>query len=401
MLTLVGTFPQRARCRCRCSCRRAWLCLQLPAQGQKTHGQHRRQYRATTECQQCQQHHRRQQPIAFVLPLPGLPGPLQCAAFAGIQHVQCLQVAIIAGDALVTPAACGGDGTQAGFIQRSLCDLALTIAIGGAGRRAQAQHRHLQAEAARLRCRKHRFAVGLVADQENLAAQGTGLPQQPHRPVDATISALAITRHHLRRQRIQVQRHVCSVVGQRRHGIGIFGIHHQTHLPALTGAQQRTDFCPRLQQPRGWQVGRGDATGQILHHHQRRAGLIDRLRLLSPAGASHRQCRQGPAQQQRPWQARASLSLASQQVRQQVGIDHLPPRVAAPLPVHSHRHDQRQCRQHPQPLRAQEMQRAPLERAPLERAPVGHLQEGGAHRRRSGHTHANAPSSNATASGHA
>lgn len=390
VLQLVGALPQRAL-RWRRSGRWSCLRLHIPHPWQQAHRQHCGQQRAAAEGEQRQQHHRWQQPESFIAPLPALAGPLRRSTFACIKHTQCAQVTAIGGDARIATATCRGHRTQATFVQRSLADLSAVVTIRRTRRCTEPQHRHLQAEPTCLRGRQCSFTIGLIGDQQDLSLRCSDLPHQPRGPVDATVGTLAITRHHIRRQGIQIQRDVAAVIGQRRDGVGIFGVHHQPHLPTLACAQELADLGPCLQQARRWQVGGSDAAGQIQHDQQRCAGLEHRLCLLPPARPRHRQCCQRPTQQHCQWQPHATASTGRQQMRQQVRIHRLPPRIAAPLPVQRHGENHRQGQQGPQPFRAQEVQCIPVGKMGCQRD----------HRRRSGHTHANAPSSKARPNGHA
>ena len=139
MLQLVAALPQRALRRLR-DRRRRGLRLRVIHPWQQTHREHRSQHRASAEGQQCQQHHRRQQPEAFVTPLLAFARPLR--AVARVEYTERTQIAVIGRDARIAAATGSGDCTQAALIQRGLADLPIAIAVGRTGRRAQAQHRH-------------------------------------------------------------------------------------------------------------------------------------------------------------------------------------------------------------------------------------------------------------------
>ena len=167
VLHLVGAFPQRAL-RWRCGGRGRRLRLHVAHPWQQTHRQHCHQQRAAAEGQQRQQHHRWQQPEPFITPLLALPGPLRRSTFACIQYTQCAQITGIGGDADIAATTGRSHRTQAAFIQRRPADLPTAIPVRRTGRCAQAQYRHLQAEAARLRGGQCRFIIRLIADQQDL-----------------------------------------------------------------------------------------------------------------------------------------------------------------------------------------------------------------------------------------
>jgi hypothetical protein len=168
---------------------------------------------------------------------------------------------------------------------------------------------------------------------------------------------MAVLRHHARRQRIEEQRDVRRVLGQRRHSEGIAREYHQSHLPTGTLAQQRGQLGPRLGQPRRRQIARQGGAGQVQRNHQRLLRLPQRLFVLAEAGAGQgddRQCGRAQRQPARPC-ARAICRTALQQVRQQVGVDHVAPRIAALRLAAPPPRKHRQYQQRQQPPRAQEM----------------------------------------------
>ena len=200
---------------------------------------------------------------------------------------------------------------------------------------------------------------------------------------------MAIGRHHVRRQRVQEQRHVAGVIGQRGDGVGILGEGDQRHLPAAALPQQGRELGARLREARGRQVAGQRGERQVQRHHQRLPCLPQRDRLLAQARASHRDERQGERRQRgpaAPWPHGLAVALAVQQVRQQVRIHHLPPALPLACRAPQGPGQQRQREQAQQPPRAQDMQ----------------LRQGLEHRvhRRRPAASASRPTSSAAPSGH-
>ena len=245
----------------------------------------------------------------------------------------------------------------------------------------------------RMRLRRRIRIGGLraVGEQQDVAMPEAGIAQQALRPGDRAIRAVAVDRHHVRRQRIEEHRDVGGVFGQRRDGVGIVGEGDQCHLPAGAFAQQGRDLRPRLGQPRRRQVARQGGAGQVQRDDQRGLGLPQGMFRLAETRAGHRQQRQGGRQQSeppRPLPARRPGG-AIEQVRQQVRIHRLLPHAAAlraraPPPREEGQHQQAE-----QPPRAQEMQ--------LRK--IGKRGDGIVHARLR-HTAANKPTTSAKASGH-
>ena len=69
--------------------------------------------------------------------------------------------------------------------------------------------------------------------------------QQRHRPRDRVRGVAAVDRHHVRRQRIEEQRDVRGVVGERRDGVGLVGVGDQADLAAGALLEQVRDLGPR------------------------------------------------------------------------------------------------------------------------------------------------------------
>ena len=210
----------------------------------------------------------------------------------------------------------------------------------------------------RARCRVQGGAIGMVGQQQDVAALEAGLAQQSLRPRNRAIGALAVLRHDVRLQCVKEQRHVGRVLGQGRHGVRIVRIGDKGDLPASTLAQQGRDLRARLGQPRGLQVARQRGAGQVQRDHQWRAGLPQRVFLLAHAGT--RQCQHGQDRRQQAQPARQRATRRGfagvEQVRQQVRIHSVAPSAAparARLPPPC---DQRQRQQAKQPAGPQEMQ---------------------------------------------
>ena len=160
-----------------------------------------------------------------------------------------------------------------------------------------------------------------------------GLAQQRLRPRNRAIDMVAIRRHHVGRQRIQIQRHIGRVRGQWCDRVGIVGKCDQRDLPATAQAQQVSEFRPRLCKPIRRQVGCQCRLRQIERHDQRLAGLQQGLLQLAQARPGQCQHRQHACQQGHPPRPvrRVLATLAGiEQMRQQMRIDCvLPDRAAA------------------------------------------------------------------------
>ena len=76
----------------------------------------------------------------------------------------------------------------------------------------------------------------------------SGLVQQFCRPGNRAIGMTAIGRHDIRFQRIQEQRDIRDVIGQRRHGKRIIGEGDQANLTSGALMQDRSDLRACLQQ---------------------------------------------------------------------------------------------------------------------------------------------------------
>ena len=185
-----------------------------------------------------------------------------------------------------------------------------------------------------------------------------GIAQQPLRPGDGAVDAMAVFRHHVRRQRIEEQRDIGGILGQRRHGVGVVGEGDQRDLPAGAFAQQGRDLGAGLREPRGRQVARQHRARQVDCDHQRRLALPQGMFGLAEARAGHREQGQRRRQQAEPACPLPVLRATSciEQVRQQVRVHRVLPhaavfRLRAPPPC-----EQGQGQQAEQPPRAQEMQ---------------------------------------------
>ena len=124
------------------------------------------------------------------------------------------------------------------------------------------------------------------------------LPQQPRGPGDRTVGAMAIGGHHVRRQRIQEQRHVAGIVGQRGDGVGILGERDQRHLPAAVPATA-SRVWRACREPRGREVAGQRGERQVQRHHQW-LPPAQRDRLRGAGSGRHRDERQGERRQRGP-----------------------------------------------------------------------------------------------------
>ena len=355
---LVGALPRRAAAGLRRGRRRLRLCTgrRQPQRAQ----QDDRKRTATSEQRQSEQQDQRQQPVAVILPAgQGLAVRRRAGGIARVEHAKRPQVGCIHGDRHVLAIAGGGETFQRSRIQPRRFETTL-VAPDAAARRAQAKHLDsvpLRAGAPRLfNCGR----IGAIGQQQDRATRITGLAQQPLRPVDGAIDAMTVHRHHVRRQRIEEQRNVVGIVGQRRHGERIVGKCDQCHLPARAQPQQFGQFRPRLRQPVRRQVVGQRRARQVQRDHQRFLRLQQGLRQLPPAWSGQRQRRQRPSHQRhppRPFGTRRCARIRLQQMRQQVRVDDAFPDVATPpLGARRHRHPDRNQQQPQQPPRAQEMQ---------------------------------------------
>ena len=330
---------------------------------QRPHQQHR-QHAAAAEQRHAEQHHQRQQPVAIVaaggdlLALCRDPGGV-----LRIQHAQRLEIRVAGRQRHVAPAAAVRQPLQRGRVQPRLAIAAAGARVGATARGAQAEDRHPVARVRRLARGRVVGAVGAVGQHQDVAALEAGLPQQLLRPGDPAIHPGGVERgavagHEVGRQRVEEQGNVGRVLGQRRHGVGIVGEHHQRHLPALAFAQQGGELGARLRQPRWRQVARQHRVGQVQRDHQRRSRLPKRALLLAqarPGQRQHRERHPGQRQHAGPCAARR-MPCVLQQVRQQVRIDRIAPGIAfarlpAPPPP-----EQRQQQQDRQPPGTQELE---------------------------------------------
>ena len=330
----------------------------LPRQPQ--HEQRHRQH-AATEREQRQQHQRRQQPEAFVQP-PATAFALRHRGIDAIggERAERFQIGIARRERGVVAAAGGRQRAQRRHLQSRGGDIAIAPEVLAAGRGAHAQHRHAITRSARIDRRGVRAAAGAVGDQQDLAARETRALQQPRRFLDRAVRAAAVARHHLRRQRIEEQRDVLAVVGERRHRVGIVGKGDQRDL-AGAAAQDPRDLVARLQQPRRRHIGGVGRRGHVHRDHQRIAILQQRLRHFAPARPGQRQHGERGGQRQRdlrqpPAPAVAVAPVGLQQMRQQMRVDHLAPDVTTRA-LTTRPPQQRRNRQQPgQPQRAQELE---------------------------------------------
>ncbi|MNN05521.1 hypothetical protein D3C81_1182860 [compost metagenome] len=275
-----------------------------------------RQYPArATESEQGQQQQRQHQPIAFVLPGFALLALLPAAGLRPwLQHVQRLQIGIGAGDALIAATTSNCQCAQRCLVQVRMLDATARIAIRSALQGAQTQYRHLMPGRTQLRCGSHGGSIGVIGQQQHVAIARTGLLQQISRPGQCAVGLLSIQRHDFRRQRIQKQRDIGRVIGQRRHGEGFPRIGNQCHFAALAFAQQGGELGPHLQQPRWRQIRGANAAGKVEHDHQRRLGFPQRLLHLPPTRPGQCKHCQQQAQRQRHTPPPAALAGASEQV---------------------------------------------------------------------------------------
>jgi hypothetical protein len=116
-----------------------------------------------------------------------------------------------------------------------------------------------------------------------------GATQQQRRLGDAAIGAAAALGHDVRMQRVQIQRDVREVLGQRGDGERIARVDHQRDLPAAAPPQDLGDFGARALQPRRRQIGGEHALRQIQRDHQRRAVFPQRLRRFAPTRPRQRE----------------------------------------------------------------------------------------------------------------
>ena len=370
--------------------------LQRQIQRQQRNRQH-----ATAERQQGQQQQRRQQPVAVVQRRSALFALCSRSVDAiGLQHTQRTQVVVAGPDRGVFAAARAGHLAQPVGVQPRRGDTAFRVAIRSARRRTHAQHRNAISVAARVDRSGGRPASGTTGDQQNVAAPEACTLEQPRRLLDRAIRAVAVARHHVRRQRIQEQRDVVGVIGQRRHGVGVLGEGHQRDLPAAARAQDLRDLGAGLQQS-GRLYVRGQAcVGQIHRDHQRIAVLPQRLRQRAPARPGQRQQHQhgrdhaGHRRQGAAPTAATGLR-ALQQMRQQMRVHRFAPHIAAQAPVPQPPHQQRNRQQPQQPQRAQEPEPG------RDRAQDLGVERVGVHRSTSRRCHsASSAHSSAAASGH-
>src|SRR3546814_13443858 len=101
-------------------------------------------------------------------------------------------------------------------IQARVADRALPTAIGGTGRRSQAQYGHAIAGALGIGSGAACARVALVCNQQDVAVRETRLPEQPHRLFDAAGRVAAIARPHLGAERIPAKPAVCRRTEERR-----------------------------------------------------------------------------------------------------------------------------------------------------------------------------------------
>ena len=98
---------------------------------------------------------------------------------------------------------------------------------------------------------------------EDVAVIETGLAHELDCAGDGAVRAMSVDRHHVGRERIEEERDVGGIVGQRRDGECVVGECDQAHLPARAFAQQRGEFRARLQQARRRQIRGQRAARQI------------------------------------------------------------------------------------------------------------------------------------------
>ena len=151
----------------------------------------------------------------------------------------------------------------------------------------------------------------------------------------ARVGLAAVDRHHVRRQRIEEQRDVGRIVGQRRDGEGVAGEGHQPDLPACALAQQRA---------RSW---RAPAAGATAAGRRRAWRWTDRARspaalrsataAARPAASSGRPARGSPAHNASMRRAtaaplRAIAAAASSRCGSRCGSTSVAPDAALALP---------------------------------------------------------------------
>ena len=331
----------------------------LPRQPQR---QQRDRQHAAAEREQRQQQQRRQQPEAFIQRRrAALALGFGSIDLVGFKHAQRHQVAVVRRECGVGAAAGRGERAQRRAVQARGQHLAVAGAIRTAGRGAQPQHRDPIPRVAGLDRRRIGAAARAISDQQDVSATETSTRQQPRRFLDGAVGAAAVARHHVRRQRIQEQRDVVGVAGQRRDRVGIVGEGHQRNLSATAGAQNVRDLGARLQQPRRLHIRGLHGERHVHRDHQRVAVLPQRLRHGAPARARQRQHRQREGDRQRrrrqhcpPSAGRARPAL--QQMRQQVRVDGVAPDVAAQAAAAQPPQQRRYREQAEQPQRPQELE---------------------------------------------
>ena len=232
------------------------------------------------------------------------------------------------------------------------------VAMGGALGRAEAECGHAVAHARRGRCFTDRCAVGLAGHQQDLALRGAALTQQPRGLLDRPVRPLAVGGHDVGRQRIEVQRQVGGVLGQRCDREGVIGEDQQGRLARAAGREQSGELGARLQQPRGRQVAGVRRGGQLERDHQRRRRrALQRRRQLAPArsGQGEHRAQRGEHPASEPQQS-TTIDPTFDQMRQQMRIDRAAPdiRIATSRPPAPGQH--RQHEQRPQPQRPREME---------------------------------------------
>ena len=128
----------------------------------------------------------------------------------------------------------------------------------------------------------------------------TRLPQQFAGLLQAQVGTAALYRHEAGIERLEQGANGIHVTGQRCHGKGITGKHHQPGLSFLVAGENVLDFetCPH--QPRGLQVPVEHGTRQVQHDDACRAGLVKRLRLFLPHRVGQRQGGEQPAEPEQP-----------------------------------------------------------------------------------------------------
>lgn len=181
--------------------------------------------------------------------------------------------------------------------------------------------------------------------------------EQRRSDLDRTRCAIARLGHDLRRQRIEEQRDVGGVVGERRDGERVARIGDQAGRPTVAFTQQFGQFRSCLQQARWRQVTGKRRLRHVHRNHHRRAAMHQRMFDGAPARPGQRKYRQHPRHAlQRQHGSAMACDAALGKVRKQVRIDRFAPGVFAPAAPMPCKHDQRQRQQGPEPCRTQQME---------------------------------------------